>query len=241
MSILAQFAKERSLAEELLPGLILALPQMGIVPRPPLLPQTRAALELDQRFATTQHLASRSGLPVPFLGYSSLFSETRLYPGNASDWVMMPLKNDPLFQEYGQRLYAPEDVRQHLGQLHTAGIEMDGLYIAHEITPGVLRPGDPVPVELLRPTPPEHIVRRSQVLERTTRQWWDFVAKTVTTSVRVTNTFVQVGAAVAVQGALGILRDPILFGVQYHPDWQFNGRPIGQWYYLTQWDWPVAA
>jgi len=166
-------------------------------------------------------------LPVRFLGYALLFSEPRVYRGAQSDWVMVNLKNDPLYYSNGERLIIPAAVCKDLKLILEAGINFDAMYIAHEISKGSLKERSSIPLELVAPPPPLAI----QDLERKSQRWWGGIGGFL-------NTFVEIfSPAVIFENALEY-RDPVLFGVLIDQSWRRNDRLMGMWYYVTSWRWP---
>ncbi|MDH7489005.1 MAG: hypothetical protein QHH80_05805 [Anaerolineae bacterium] len=213
------------------------LETLGIQRSPKALPTCPPSYSLILRHQKTLQLARCSNLPLLFLGYAPVFSGQRVYHGRDCDWAMMHVGDDPVFRLHGQRLYAPKPVRAHLEKITEAGIEFDAIFIAREIPAGSVKPGEPIPLELLIPPPHPEARERLNTFERAAMNWWNFVAKVLTATARgIAAGAVAVAAAGAGVGALAAL-DPVLFGVQFDATWHTDGHPIGMWYYLTHWDW----
>ena len=194
--------------------------------------------QLIERYRRTLYLAEHHNLSLLFLGYAPVFSGIRVYRGRGCDWAMMQLGDDPVYSFHRQRLYAPKPVIEQMERLVQAGIEFDAIFIAHEIPLGSVKPGEPVPLELVIPPPHPEVRRRLSFLESTLIRWWEFVTKVLTGTAKVVAiTAMSTGAGVAALAA----QDPVLFGVQFDAAWQVNGQPVGMWYYLTHWYWPEGG
>ena len=194
---------------------------------------------LIERYRRTLYLAERNNLSLLFLGYAPIFSGTRVYRGRDCDWAMMHLGDDPVYCFYGQRLYAPRPVIEQMERIVQAGIEFDTIFIAHEIPVGSVKPGEPVPLELIIPPPHPQVRRRLSFLESTVMRWWGFVTKVLAGTAKMAAITAIATATTAVGVAALVAQDPVLFGVQFDNAWQVNGQPVGMWYYLTHWYWPV--
>ena len=148
----------------------------------------------------------------------------------------MNLNQDPLFRSQNNKLYAPKNV---LGEIQTAvkaGIQLDSIYIAHEVPKGHLQPGQKVSLELLAPPPSGKVQRRLNFIEKASRQWWKYVGY-LSAGVMVAPTAVFGAAAISPFLVASAGLDPVLLGVQFDPRWTFNGQPIGLWYYIAAWNW----
>ncbi|MFZ5819858.1 MAG: hypothetical protein ACOYYJ_08145, partial [Chloroflexota bacterium] len=66
---------------------LVVLKTLEIQPSSNLLPQV-AQNPLYKRFHETRTLSESKRIPVRFLGYSPLFTGTRVYRGQGCDWVM---------------------------------------------------------------------------------------------------------------------------------------------------------
>jgi hypothetical protein len=108
---------------------------------------------LVRRYEKTDALIQKNRLPVRFFGYAPLFSGSLVYPGPKSDWAIMNLPDDPFYSQHNGRLYAPRAVVTDVKKFHDAGLNFDGVFIAHEIPKGSVRRGEDVPFELIAPPP----------------------------------------------------------------------------------------
>ena len=82
---------------------------------PPSDPALRVCVE------TLEGRASQAGLSQPYVGTTALFAEPRTYVAEDHDWVLLPLAEDPLYQDRdGYPL--PSPVLRHLGAMAEAGI-----------------------------------------------------------------------------------------------------------------------
>lgn len=99
--------------------------------------------ELAQRRANIRHIAT---LPVPFRSPADWL----LLPGSGCDWAFMPITADPLYRD--QRGFpVPKSIIRHLRSLKRQNIEFDAIWIAHEVQPGRLQPGQALTVADLMP------------------------------------------------------------------------------------------
>lgn len=109
----------------------------------------RRRSELAQRNASLQRIAT---LPVPFRSPSDWL----LLPGAGYDWVFMPITADPLYHDR-RGFPMPRTLIKKLKQMKRQGIDFDQLWIAHEVQPGRLQPGQKLTVADLMPPPlPKH-------------------------------------------------------------------------------------
>lgn len=190
-------------------------------------------VNLVRRQNETMALAHSNKLNIHFLGHSPVFSETKIYCGETSDWALMNLNHDPLFRAQKNKLYAPKSVVTEIQTAVNAGIKLDSIYIAHEVAKGKLQPGKPLSLELLVPPPSAKMQRRLSIIEKTSNQWWKFVAYFSAGAIAApTAALASPFLAVASAGL-----DPVLLGVQFDPRWTVEGKPIGLWYYITAWNW----
>jgi hypothetical protein len=212
------------------------LKTLEIQPSSTLLPQVTDRA-IFKRYHETHNLIEGKGLPVRFLGYAPLFSETRVYRGQGCDWAMMYLGDDPVYSFHKNKLYAPPPVIADINNILNAGMKFDAIFIAHEIPTGTVKLGERVPLDLIAPPPSPSVQQRLRFMENSSKGWWDFVkGSIVNTLVAPTVAGVTaVGAAAAL-----VARDPVLFGVQFDNNWKVNNQPIGLWYYLTHWYWPAV-
>lgn len=213
-----------------------ALQTMQIVPAAEVYPIS-CPKPLIQKHTNVEIIATKKQLPVRFLGYSPIFSETRIYQGPESDWALMNLADDPLYYSNGQRLIVPSVVAQDINSIVKAGIDFSTIYIAHEIPKGSIKQGEEIPLELIAPPPPPDVVRRVKKRSRGAETFWQKVMAAIQVMI-TTGAATTIGAASFV-GAL-VAFDPVLFGVLVDEEWQVNGKPIGLWYYITHWYWPIA-
>jgi hypothetical protein len=166
-----------------------------ILPRAPS-PASMPA-ELALRHKQTQRLIFQNGLSMPFLGYAPLFSGTKAYVGKDSDWALMNLSLDPLFRSQGNNLYAPLSVVNDVQLVVNSGINLDAIFIAHEVPKGAFKPGQEVPVDLITPAPSAKVQRRLNFLGRTSTAWWKLVTRTSVGAVAVP---AAAGAATVIAG-----------------------------------------
>lgn len=216
----------------------IVLSTLGIQRSPDELPIPAPSQPLIERHQRTLYLAERNNISLLFLGYAPVFSGTRIYRGRDCDWAMMHLGDDPVFCFHGQRLYAPRPVIEQIEMIVEAGIEFDAIFIAHEIPKGSVKPGEPVPLELIMPPPHPQVRKRLNWLESMIIRWWSFVTKVLEGTLETIAITTASIATAAIGVAALAAQDPVLFGVQFDETWQANGQPVGMWYYLTNWYWP---
>lgn len=231
-----------------LPALRAALRTDGEPPAPTLCSFT---LERHQR---TLDRASARNLPIRYLGTRPVPARTELYPGREADWALMSLSGDPLFYSNGRRLVVPAAVKRDIDRALEAGIDFDALFIAHELPAGLVRPGQPIPLDLVAPPPPPEMQRYAERTgERSAkvcRMAGQVVLTVAATSLGLIRGAVKAASSAARETATGlgraalaisssnVYRDPILFGVNLTGERVGLGEPIGLWYYLTHWYWP---
>jgi hypothetical protein len=117
----------------LVPALVTSLQDRALITSPPPLPA------LYRRYLSIVPLTYE--LPIRYVGYGRLFEPInglhhRVYAGKETDWVFLPLDEDPRFHSrFGFR--APRRVIQHLAAIVTAmekaGVNFDTLWVAHEV------------------------------------------------------------------------------------------------------------
>ena len=191
---------------------------------------------LLDRYQKTQDLATQANLPVQLLGYQPVFSDTKFYHAPNTDWVMMNLSQDPLFQAQDQKLYAPAQARQDLLNLAAAGLVFDAIFIAHEIPQGSALPDGQVPLAALMPPLPHQTAQNLAFLDRSQQGFWHGIAKgTALTFVAPVQAAVHVLGAAADSLSNSFRYDPVIFGVQFDPDTQDQTPAL--WYHLTDWHW----
>ena len=169
--------------------------------------------------------------PLESIGYASLFEERRLYHGENSLWLIMPLENDPLMAE-GEEFRIPKYQLKVIKRLHKGGVTPDRLYIAHELPLGSVSHPNQVTADIIRPKAPPQALAMARRLG---------LAGAIT---------LQAAAAPAamagIVGGLGlkaaptivanpIILDPILFGVVVHPQRLPHAGEMGMWFELLRW------
>ncbi len=193
---------------------------------------------LLQRHQRTLRLAECNNLPLSFLGYAPVFPAPHVYPGLDCDWVVMSITIDPAFREWGRKFHFPALIKEQVERILQAGIEFDAIFIAHEIPQGLLESGKPVARELVLPSPDPRVLRRLEFLEGIVTSWWNFVKGVAAAIVGMAATTVETIAATN-RVHRPTYRDPVLLGVQFDATCQVGGQPLGMWYYLAHWHWPV--
>lgn len=108
---------------------------------PPALQTKRQEIVRQTAHLGVYHAAVTKPLPP---GY-------QLVRGKTFDWLLMRAKDCPLYRK--SALPIPNDVRNRLQALKVARIDFDELWLAHEVHPGTVSPGDTLQVHHLLPKP----------------------------------------------------------------------------------------
>jgi hypothetical protein len=194
-------------------------------------------------------IATRHNLPIKYLGPILTFDEPRLYQNRwGTDWALMRLKQDPLYQHMGGRFLLPQQVFRQLQRYVRAGLDVHDLWVAHEFPHGLVQPGQPIPYEYLVPPAPPNKVKRLRILNQMSERYWQGVQAAVLTAgigtavvgvAAVGVPILAAGAAIAL-GATATGLDPILFGLVIDDSKNINGQHPALCYALAQWAWPEA-
>jgi hypothetical protein len=189
------------------------------------------SVELARRALETAVVVKDHNLPVRLVGYSPTFSETRLYPGQKTDWVVMPLHQDPQIRA-GRPIYMPPHALNDLKRIRKSGLNFESIYIAHEVHKGTIDPTKPVTLEMIAPPTPQSVQIRAQEIAD-----WSMNVHRVGMSVFTAGVGVLAAllAAPAAMMAPTTGLDPILFGLHIDRNVTVNDRPLATWYYLTHW------
>lgn len=130
-------------------------------------PPTQIMLQQHQR---TMQIVQQQRLPTFFVGYAPAFTGLQLYRGQDSDWTLMNLRDEALFQVLDNNMVLPHDVAEDVFRLHDAGIDFEAIYIAHEIPAGVLPDNaTSVPLELIVPPPSDRQRRMNRLGDQSER------------------------------------------------------------------------
>lgn len=204
----------------------------------------RAVQTLEQEAPNVVATARAAGVEIEYVGTSPLFSETRLYSGDADtggDWVLA-LARSP------DDAVVPARERKALRGLKSNDISFPLIYVAHEVgkdKTSHLAPRDgghavlerSVGSQLVGPTPEPHesVILADQLAQRS--------RQLVNTAARVGRAvgFAAAGAAMApvalLGGALASLAtvDPIILGAI--PAISASAGEPAAWFVLVRWDW----
>ncbi len=173
------------------------------------------------------------GLPVRYLGTMPLFAGHRVYAGPNTDWVLLELADDPLFQDrHGFPIPAP--VLADLRRIRRS-VELDALFVAHEVPRGAVVEDRPIPREALLPPPSRRVVEQSERFGEAARALWAVAAAPLVLAGAVA----ALGAATTAAAGSVLALDPVLLGVAVAP-----GRPLADgepaaWFRLAQWTYGV--
>ncbi|MFN8525628.1 MAG: hypothetical protein U0821_21230 [Chloroflexota bacterium] len=196
-----------------------------------LVPGRPARPSLAARVTHLQATSGWWGLPARFLGTMPLFAGHRVYHGKKTDWVLLNLADDPLFQDR-QGFPIPrrvlEDLKRMEGKVH-----FDALFVAHEVQRGAVIEERPVPLEALQPAPPRVSAERSRGLGDLSQVLWA-LATTPFVLGAVGGSLIATVASVAGTASVFAM-DPVLLGVVVPPDEAPREQSEAAWFYLSHW------
>lgn len=206
--------------------------------------------QIDQTHQNTIALGRDHALPIDFVGFGKLPVGHQVFEGLDCDWVLMGIPDDPLYVHRQGKLPVPQAVKTDILRMVEAGVEFSATYIAHGVPKGAIYGQSQVSLDQVMPLPEPSVSKRLRRLDKS-------ILKLVQATRSSIKAIVVAGAAVSV-GALAVpallatalpvgaavgsvfFLDPILFGVQLFDGWTSgDGRPIGSWYYLAHWYWPL--
>lgn len=195
--------------------------------------QLPADLALRQRAEQIISTRIREDLPCRYLGLMPLFEEHRVYGGPRTDWVVMPLEQDPLHHD--QDGYPiPRGALQRLKMIHQAGIDFDTLYVAHETEKGAVEQGVPINPDVLLPPASKNTTRLSERLGEIGRGIWASVAAPLIAA-DATIAVLGATAAVGVLAAPLLALDPVLLGTIVSPGRTAESGEMACWFYVARW------
>jgi len=181
-------------------------------------------------------VAARTGLPVRFLGTMPLFSGYRVYPARERDWVLVNLGQDPLYSDrdgFPMSDQALEDLKR-IRQAQWDPV----IYVAHEVSKGSVREGEPDTLRALLPSGPQSLREDSERWGQRSGQLWRIASAPLRLSRYIAGAVAAAGSAAAIAGmALATAGlDPIVLGVLTMPGKPPAPNCTGYWFYLTHWD-----
>ncbi|MCU0490192.1 MAG: hypothetical protein MUD01_01190 [Chloroflexaceae bacterium] len=182
---------------------------------------------LERRDALVRH-SREANLGLRSVGMLPLFSGHQLHPGSERDWLLVNLRDDPLWHDR-DGLPLPRRVMTRLEQLAAHGIEFDQFYLAHELPPGAFAAGDQLTFSVVAPPPPAPVVRLSQRLGRLSQ---------VCTAVMAAPLLASWGLASWLRplaSEISFSLDPILFGAVLGPEQTLAEGTTAAWFYLDHW------
>jgi hypothetical protein len=209
-------------------------------------------IQLLDRIAQTQACLDLRRLNIPYLGISPLHRIPTLHLVDDMAVVMVPASLDPMLD--GGRMPVPKAQRRQLRAIERSGAQFNDLYVGHDLSladaarmfPSLRDPKSP-----LSAAARETGVMLKQDQARTLIPPARPSARSVKSAVRAQRLGTRLGTvagalaiapAVAIVGAvpaaaalaLGVLRDPVVFGVVAED--LGEGSPAG-WFALAQWEW----
>lgn len=213
-------------------------------------PTSRVIQQIDQTHQNTLALCRDHALPIDFVGYGKLPVGHQVFEGFDCDWVLMGIPDDPLFVHRQGRLPVPQTVKSDILRMVEVGVEFSATYIAHGVPKGAMYGQSQVSLEQVMPLPDPRVSSRLRRLDKSILKLGQ-ATKSSIKAIAVAGAAVSFGAlavpallaaTLPVGAAVGsvFFLDPILFGVQLFDGWMAeDGRPIGSWYYLAHWYWPL--
>ena len=186
---------------------------------------------ISQRLAAIQAVAQREQLPVHHSFNAPLFAGTVEIPSGERIWRLMPLAEDPAYNDR-RGLPMPKEVITSLKRINATGITFDTLYIAHETPLSGYLPGPGAPSDLVPPPSAkaaQHAANLGSVAANLVKLSFAPVL-----AAGVVGT-VALGAGLLAGTLVGL--DPILFGVISVPDFSLRPGTPAAWCYVAHWYW----
>lgn len=215
-------------------------------------PPSHVACDIAQSHQNTLTLVNEHDLPIEFIGFGKIPENFQVFDGPDCDWVLLNILEDPILSHRNGRLPVPRTVKKNILKMAAIGIDFSATFIAHAVPKGSMKGKREISLEQVFPYPDPSASTRLGRLDRGIMKL-NQVTRVAIKAVAVTGATVSAGAlavpallatalpAGAAAGSLLVL-DPILFGVHVFDNWRTEDfRPIGGWYYLTNWFWPVKG
>lgn len=215
--------------------------------------------QLACRHQALMQVTAYHDLPLLHLGFGTFPNAPRTFRGANTDWVVMDAADDPATKAYGE-LVVPTMISDRIDRIAAAGIDFDGLVIAHEVPKNQIGDDGYAPFEVL--APPYAAESQNQVLqvEGAAERLWasvrsgvDTTAKAIqaaaipTAKVALAGAAVTAAAAALAVGAVAVVAvasipflmtvDPILFGVLRDKRAQAGQPASSALYYIGHWCW----
>ena len=184
---------------------------------------------VQQRLLHITQVAAAKQLPVQHSFNAPLFTGTITIPGPERDWHLMPLTEDPAWNnKHG--FPVPRDILAQLRRIEEAQLDFDTIYIAHEMpkAAGYL-PGPTESARHLAPPVSSKAQRHAAAMGATAAN----LVKAAFAPVLLTGAVAVAATAVASMAFL----DPILFGIVADPNNEMVPGSAAAWVYLCHWDW----
>lgn len=213
------------------------------------MPSQKVAARLVERHHHIMKITAEHDLPIRFIGFGRIPRSFQVFAGPDCDWVVQSVPNDPLYKHRDNRLPVPEPVRTEVEHMIGAGTDFTATVSAHAVQSGLMNNQTEVALRHIAPRPDWRVAARLSALEKGVtllRRGTEAIIKaTAVAGAALSAGAIAAPAALAAALPLAaatplIILDPILFGVEIVDGWQAeDGQPIGSWYYLTHWYWPV--
>lgn len=186
-----------------------------------------------------QKKAQQLGLQLPHIAYMPTFPGVQVIEGDGTDWVLMNLLEDPLYQAAGNRLIAPKQVRRTINTVKGAGFPPAALFIGHEVPQNVNIKDPEMLLRNIAPPLTRNQERRLSMLNQGIGAFWTGVG--AISLAAAAGAGLMAGAVAGTAGALTIGMaaglDPVLFLLLIDPETQSKGEYLASWYYLAHWTW----
>lgn len=229
-----------------LPTLQRALAVNNRVTRPP----GRVARKLVEHHHEIMRLTQEHNLAIRFLGFGALPQEPIVFAGPDCDWVLINAAYDPLYEHFDHYLPVPAREKRKLVGMKNVGVSFSDSVVAHALPEGALKDGEKLSLNLVKPLPAPQVTSRLRFLDRNISKLRQATEAAVR-GIAVAGAALSAGAlAVPVLAAAALpaaaaplaLIDPVLLGVEVVDGWETaDSRPVGAFYYLTHWHWPLEV
>ena len=180
--------------------------------------------ELDELLRVrVQERAATIGRDLPVFGITKRVTEPERVRSELGSWYFVNGFADPTIRTFGGQPI-PESIQRELRALANTGLQLDRIWVAHELPPDW---PDDAPLPQLVPDQPG--------IRRTDESLMKFANAFARMTVLVAKG-IAVGTAGLVVGAASVTAglDPLVLGGVDHPT-----EPATIWVVLARWDWPL--
>jgi hypothetical protein len=207
----------------------------------------RRLLALRDETEQVVALAGKAGVELESLGVHPIFTETRLYTGPHTSWVLAPAGDDPLLRR--GELAIPRQQRRALTRLLKAGLDFPVVYVAHEVPTAQLaraglrspvpRPGGFTAVDLatsLWLVDSVPVPARTAQVSRHLGAGAGALLKVLGLAVPVAGAIAGATALASGAAMRALALDPIVFGA-WTLDRRTDPGTLAAWFVLARWLW----